>query len=102
MTEAVDVLHAIERLTSLVGAQPEPDPAALQSARDVLRSMGWGKGTTGYKAEKLAAVGEDFVTWFGTPDPAAASHDPNAFRTRMLQDIEHLKKALARGSEGQD
>ena len=102
MTEAVDVLHAIERLTALVGPEPVPNPAALESVRAVLASMGLGNGSTGYRTEKLAAVSEDFATWFGVGVPAAISAVPGTFRTRLLRDIEHLKKALARGSEGQD
>ena len=102
MTEAVDVLHAISRLTGLVGASPTPDAVALESARAVLRSMGWGNSATGYRAEKLSAVGEDYAAWFGAGVPSVISTDPGAFRTRLLRDIEHLKKALARGSEGQD
>ena len=102
MTEAVDVLHAIERLTALVGPGPVPNPAALESARAVLASMGLGNGSTGYRAEKLTAVSDDFATWFGAGVPAAISADASTFRTRLLRDIEHLKKALARGSESQD
>jgi hypothetical protein len=64
--------------------------------------MGWGSSATGYRAEKLSAVSEDFATWFGMGVPSVISADPGTFRTRLLRDIEHLKKALARGSEGQE
>jgi len=42
MTEAVDVLHAIERLVALAKAGPGADAAALKEANAALFRMGLG------------------------------------------------------------
>jgi hypothetical protein len=90
MSEAVDNLHAIERLVALAhagtgaGARDE----ALQEARAILSKMGFGNGATGYKAEKLKVV------WDGFNSTPPGNH--------LLRDIDYLRKALARGAEGQD
>ncbi len=102
MTEAVDVLHAIERLVALASAGPGADAGALREANAVLLRMGLGNGASGYKAEKLAIVRDDFEAWFGEGKWADAGDDSEAFRGRLILDIEHLRKALARGSGGQD
>ena len=102
MTEAVDVLHAIERLVALAKAGPGADAAALKEANAVLLRMGLGNGASGYKAEKLAVVRDSFEAWFGDGKWADLGDDPKIFRGHLLSDIEHLRKALARGSGGQD
>jgi hypothetical protein len=63
--------------------------------------MGLNNGATGYTAEKLQAVMEDFDCWYGARS-AVSLDDPSVARAHLLRDIEHLKKALARWSEGQD
>jgi hypothetical protein len=68
----------------------------------VLVRMGFGGAAAGYKAEKLAAVRDGFDAWFSARQWAAMGEDPDAFRRRLLHDIEHMKKALARGAAGQD
>jgi 3-methyladenine DNA glycosylase/8-oxoguanine DNA glycosylase len=88
MSEAVDNLHAIERLVALAGIGPGADANALQEARSVLARMGLGTGATGYKAEKLKVVSDGF--------------ESGRDRSVLMRDIDHLRKALARGAEGQD
>jgi hypothetical protein len=102
MTEAVDVLHAIERLVDLAKAGPGVDAAALKEANAVLFRMGLESGALGYKAEKLAVVRDDFEGWFGEGQWADSEDDSQLARGHLLADIEHLRKALARGSGGQD
>jgi len=102
MTEAVDVLHAIERLVAQANAGPAADVEALKEANAVLFRMGLGNGASGYKAEKLAVVRDGFETWFNEGKWADIGDDPKIFRGHLLSDIEHLRKALARGSGGQD
>jgi hypothetical protein len=102
VTEAVDVLHAIERLVALAKTGPGEDAAALKEANAVLLRMGLGDGASGYKAEKLAVVRDGFEAWFGEGKSADSGDDSKAFRGRLLSNIEHLRKALARGSGGQD
>jgi hypothetical protein len=102
MTEAVDVLHAIERLVALAKAGPGADADALKEANAVLFRMGLANGASGYKAEKLAVVRDGFEAWFSDRKWADSVDDAKAFRGHLLGDIEHLRKALARGSGGQD
>jgi hypothetical protein len=101
MTIAIDALQAIEQLTALASTKPGPNPQALARVHDVLTSMGLNNGATGYKAEKLQAVQDDFAAWFQMQS-AASADDPGAARIHMLHNIEHLKKVLARWSESQD
>ena len=103
MSEAVDVLHAIENLVSLVDRAPATDANVLRDVDAILFRMGLGKGAKGYKAEKLTSVRDAFRSWFSARGPhGGGGDDPQALRQRLLLDIEHLRKALARGSEGQD
>ena len=101
MTEAIDVLHAMERLVALANTGPRVDAAALKEANAVLFRMGLENGASGYKAEKLAVVRDGIERWFGDR-LADSGDDPKIFRAQLLRDLEHLRKALARGSEGQD
>jgi hypothetical protein len=91
MSEAVDNLHAIERLVALAGAGPGADANALREARVILTKMGFENGASGYKAEKLKVVSDGFDQLF--------SGEPTG---HLARDIDHLRKALARGAEGQD
>ena len=100
MTEAVDVLHAMERLVALANAGPMPDASALQEVNSVLLRMG--SGASGYKAEKLTAVRDDFAAWFSVRKWAGDGSEAKAFKGQLLRNLEHLRKALARGTEGQD
>jgi hypothetical protein len=102
MSEAVDVLHAMERLAALANAGPGVDTEALKEANAVLFRMGLAKGATGYKAEKLAVVRDGFESWFSVRKLTDHGDDPKIFKAQLLRDLEHLRKALARGSEGQD
>ena len=102
MTEAVDVLHAIENLVSLVDRAPATDANVLRDVDAILFRMGLGRGAKGYKAEKLASVRDAFHAWFSARGLQGGGDDSQLFRQRLLLDIEHLRKALARGSEGQD
>jgi hypothetical protein len=102
MTEAVDVLHAIERLVAQANAGPAADVEALKEANAVLFRMGLGNGASGYKAEKLAVVRDGFEAWFSDRTWADSGVESKIFRSHLLRDIEHLRKALARGSGGQD
>ena len=90
--EAVDVLHAIERLVGIARTGPEFGPDARAEVAAILSRMGLNNGSPGYKAEKLAAVSEGFGHW------SSSGNRPE----ELLHDIEKLRKALARGSEGQD
>ena len=93
MSEAVDNLHAIERLVVLAAAGPGANANALQEAQAILSKMGFENGATGYKAEKLKVV------WDGFEDLPG---DSGVARTQLLRDIDYLRKAMARGAEGQD
>ena len=97
--EAPDAIHAIERLRELAGEGPGENPAALEEAIAILCRMGSGAG--GYMSEKVAATREGFETWFSGRKWESDS-DPKAFRTILMHDIEKLRKALARGTSGQD
>jgi hypothetical protein len=88
MSEAVDNLHAIERLVALANTGTVASEKVLQEAQAILSKMGFGNGATGYKAEKLKVV------WDGFSSKPVSSH--------LLRDIDYLRKALARGAEGQD
>lgn len=90
--EAVDVLHAIERLVAIARSGPEIGADARAEVAAILSRMGLNSGSPGYKAEKLAAVSEGFGIW------SSGGSRPE----ELLHDIEKLRKALARGSEGQD
>ena len=90
--EAVDVLHAIERLVAIARSGAEFGPEARAEVAAILSRMGLNSGSPGYKAEKLAAVSGGFDSW------QRSGQRPEA----LLPDIEKLRKALARGSEGQD
>jgi hypothetical protein len=102
MSEAVDILHAVERLVAMANSAPAAHPAALHEVHEILLRMGLRDGAAGYKAEQLRIVLAGFETWFGTHSPAVTARDTAALRGRLLLDIEHLRKALARGSGGQD
>jgi hypothetical protein len=102
MTEAVDVVHAMERLVALANAGPRADAGALKEANSVLSRMGLGNRASGYKAEKLAVVRDGFEAWFSARSWADGGDEAKAFKSHLLRDLEHLRKALARGSEGQD
>ena len=90
MSEAVDNLHAIERLVALAntGTGAGAGEEARKEAHAILSKMGFGNGATGYKAEKLKVV------WEGFNSTPPSSH--------LIRDIDYLRKALARGAEGQD
>jgi len=102
MTEAVDVLHAIEQLVSLARTGPGADPEALKEANAILFRMRLENGASGYKAEKLVVVWDGFEPWLSVRKWVAYGDDPKVFSGHLLSDIEHLRKALARGSGGQD
>ena len=68
----------------------------------MLFRMGMANGASGYKAEKLAIVRDGLEAWFSDRKWAGSGNDATAFREHLLLDIEHLRKALARGSGGQD
>jgi hypothetical protein len=90
--EAVDVLHAIERLVAIARSGPALDPGAHGEVSAILARMGVSRDSSGYKAEKLSAVSQGFDAWLGS----------GQLPGQLLADIEKLRKALARGSEGQD
>jgi hypothetical protein len=90
--EAVDVLHAIERLVAIARSGPAIDAGALNEVSAILSRMGPGQDHSGYKAEKVAAVRAGFEAW------QASGRLPD----QLLPEIEKLRKALARGSGGQD
>ena len=98
--EAPDAIHAIERLRELAGEGPGESPEALKEATTILCRMG--SGASGYMSEKVAATKEGFETWFSAGNWEKYGSDPKAFRTILMHDIEKLRKALARGTPGQD
>ncbi|MEO8307395.1 MAG: hypothetical protein ABI616_05085 [Pseudomonadota bacterium] len=104
MSEAVDNLHAIESLVALVAAASGADAGAVMQAQAILSKMGLGNKAVGYKAEKLQQVSDGFNSWLGAhkAGPELSDDDVSAARTRLIREIEHLRKALARGAEGQD
>jgi hypothetical protein len=97
--QAADVGHAIRRLVELAGVGPGPDPEALKEAQAILHRMGSAAEARGYLEEKLIATKGSFDTWLGVGERRS---DPQACREALLQDIEKLRKALARGASGQD
>ncbi len=100
--QAADAGHAIKRLQELASVGPGADPNALEEAQAILYRLGNGGEASGYLAEKLAAARGSFDTWFSDSKWEKYSADPQAFRVILLQDIEKLRKALARGAAGQD
>ena len=98
--EAPDAIHAIERLRELAAQGPGENPTALKEATTILYRMG--NGASGYMSEKVAATKERFEAWFSAPKWEENDSDPDAFRTILMQNIEKLRKALARGTHGQD
>ena len=93
MSEAVDNLHAIERLVALAKIGTGASDEVLQEAHAILSKMGFGNGAFGYKADKLKVVWEGFDSLSG---------ESAVDRTQLIRDIDYLRKALARGAEGQD
>jgi len=69
------------------------------SKKRMPRCSGW---ASGYKAERLAVVRDGFEVWFSEGQWAESGDDSQIARGQLLSDIEHLRKALARGSGGQD
>jgi len=98
--EAPDAIHLIERLRELAGKGPGESPAALKELTTILHRMG--SGTSGYMSEKVAATKEGFEAWFSARKWEKYGSDPIAVRTILMHDIEKLRKALARGTAGQD
>jgi len=47
-------------------------------------------------------VRDGFEAWFSDRTWADSGVESKIFRSHLLRDIEHLRKALARGSGGQD
>jgi hypothetical protein len=94
MSEAVDNLHAIEKLVALAGTRPGANAAALAEVHAVLARMGLDTGASGYKAEKLKVVREGF--------DSLLRDQPTITNGQLVRDIDYLRKALARGAEGQD
>jgi hypothetical protein len=54
--EAVEVLHAIERLVAMARSGSGFGPDARADVTVILSRMGMNTASTGYKAEKLGAV----------------------------------------------
>jgi hypothetical protein len=100
--QAADVGHAIKRLQELADTGPGANREALEEAQAILYRMGSAGGATGYLAEKLAGTKASFETWLSVREWEKYGADPQAFRAILLQDIEKLRKALARGAAGQD
>jgi len=98
--EAPDAIHAIERLRELANERPGDSPEALKEATTILYRMG--SGASGYMSEKVAAAKGSFETWFSPRKGEKHGSDPDAFRAILMHDIEKLRKALARGTAGQD
>jgi hypothetical protein len=90
--EAVDALHAIERLVAVARSGARVDPQALNEVTTILSRMSADGALSAYKAEKLAAVSEGFQSWSSSGQVPA----------QLLPDIEKLRKVLARGGGGQD
>lgn len=93
MSEAVDNLHAIERLVALASSGPRVGADTVLQAHTILSKMGYENGATGYKAEKLKVVWEGFDS---------LCSDAVLRNGQLLRDIDYLRKAMARGAEGQD
>jgi hypothetical protein len=90
--EAVDALHAIERLVAVARSGPGIDPQALHEVTAILSRMSADGALSDYKGQKLAAVREGFASWSSSGKVPA----------QLLPDIEKLRKVMARGSGGQD
>ena len=99
--QAADVGHDIERLVALLGDGPRIDPGALLQVEYVLAHLERGASANPYKLEKIAAVRGDFRNWLGGTKLPNGS-EPSGFKIALTRDIEHLRKAFARGSQSQD
>jgi hypothetical protein len=101
MMQAADVGHVIEQLKALMGAGPGSNPEALSQAEAILARIRQAATLTTYTAEKVAAVADGFRTWLsaGGGQKALAVEE---FRSNLQRDIDKLRHALARRSEGQD
>lgn len=100
--QAADVGHAIERLRELADKGPGAQPEALQEAQAILSRLGVDGDPSGYLSEKLTAARGSFEAWLGESKRDRHGSDSQASGATLLQDIEKLRKALARGSAGQD
>jgi hypothetical protein len=100
--QVADAGHAIERLRELATQGPGAHPEALKEAQAILSRLGVGGDPSGYLAEKLTAAKSSFEAWLSDSRRDSYGSDPQAFEATLLQDIEKLRKALARGSAGQD
>lgn len=99
--QSIDAGNAIKQLQELVNAGPGPDPQALNEAMLILFRLGGGV-PSGYLSEKLIATKGSFETWLSARKWQSCGEDSQTFRSILLHDIEKLRKALARGAEGQD
>jgi hypothetical protein len=100
--QAADVGHAIERLRELANKGPGAQPEALKEAQAILFRLGVDGDPSGYLSEKLTATRSSFEAWLGENQRGSDGGDRQAFGRTLTQDIERLRKALARGSAGQD
>ena len=98
--QAIDAATVIARLVELVDAGPGANPEALGEATAILFRLT--PGANGYLSEKLAETQRSFETWLSFGQSSGLGGDPQTFRMYLLQDIEKLRKALARGMAGQD
>jgi hypothetical protein len=99
--QASDAGKAITRLQELVNQGPGENPEALKEAQAIVLRLGSHEATP-YQSEKLTAVRGSFETWLSAHKWEAYGSDPQTFRMHLLQDIEKLRKALARWATGQD
>lgn len=99
---AAEAGHAIKRLQELASVGPGAHPDALKEAHAILYRMSNGGEATGYLAEKVAATKGSFEIWLSVRQWEKYGADPQAFRATLLQDIEKLRKAVARGAAAQD
>lgn len=100
--QAADAGHAIGRLKELAKIGPGANPEALKEVQAILYRMGGAGEAAGYLAEKLAVTKGSFEIWLSDRKWEKYGGDPQAFHAILLQDIEKLRKAIARGAAGQD
>jgi hypothetical protein len=100
--EAVDIVRAVDALQALVRVGPSESASRLKEAQGVLSQLSRGQALDAYQTQRLATLQRDLSTWFGPTTWTGSAEDVSVFSHRLMADIEHLKKALARHSHVQD
>jgi len=99
--QAADIGHVIEQLKALMGTGPGSNPEAQAQAEAMLDRIRQAAPPTPYTAERVAAVASGFRTWLSAGGSQAGGSVDDCRRS-LQREIDKLRHALSRRSEGQD